>query len=738
MRAVIVALVLAALWGNARADTTSAMSITFDVAEGREPEHVCVIAYYDCRARNNCQADTLSTLLDAALDELPGANHVYQFKSKHLDKLRSADVKEAMKVLVDRSPTDRCDAEDNTRCTADVRLEQFTHQPSVSATQPLETPIAGRIICGGQAGARAEPEAGRLHRVVLIGLSLGGQAISVAGISEVKLYGTTATVRFEAPVDAAMSASGQVIGGDYAFAQVPLETAQHLRVRLQPRCSPVAVHLPSHVTNIVNVSALGARCTGPIDPAAWGQSARTLTVEVPHGATAAPQIKIGFVSRGHPPVPVDAQPDDMTNEAEARWFGDTPPPTAEAELRQLEFTWKRMRDCLSDRWPNYVDPAQRPVAWTASCPKATVAGVVGCEVSEVEDQQDAAFECRYTCKVHTATDAVKLPAEVKFERVRLTNRAVPTAKDRQPSEVVYAWTDRLEIVGQSLRSTVAPQDRRLIVELDPAQWARESGNQIDALRIIVGGSSNEIQLAGEDDRSTLSPWYSIATPGRTCADRARIAVFGTRLFDERTIPLKTGELALDPPIKYRSVLHGYFALGTGVSYREFPTAGTPLGSIGYGGQLDLAWPPIGGPSHWSFNFEGALALTRYFYRGIELPGAPSSPYHTVPYLRVDMRVGIESWSLRRLGWGVMTGIGLGAPAFYHDDPGVSSVKLSWTNEAHLIFTLSPHRVWLMVGLGLRLLERQIDYTTDFFGQPPNDYRRSAEPSILATLRWMFR
>src|SRR5262249_40672983 len=157
--------------------------------------------------------------------------------------------------------------------------------------------------------------------------------------------------------------------------------------------------------------------------------------------------------------------------------------------------------------------------------------------------------CRYRCEV---PPTVSLPVRVTFERM-FSRLGV--------SESLYSWRDDISLVDQELTSVVPAADRRVVLEFaDLAQWKHSWGDDIDEIRIRGGQSADVIHLA---DTELPPPWVSLSSAGRTCGDRARVAIIGTWPYLEKTFDLRDGIIELTRPHEYRKRTVFYALAGTG-------------------------------------------------------------------------------------------------------------------------------------------------------------------------------
>jgi hypothetical protein len=587
-------------------------------------------------------------------------------------------------------------------------------------------------------------------RVAFIALTFGDASQGGSGIQEVKFVGTTATINFERSLAKSTATLVQVLGGDYAASgSSAIGSNENVIVKLHPRCSHFIAEIPAHETLIESVSLDStsirgiavreakrlAGATSSREPQIHGSAPprngltcspedktwRTLSLEVPF-------TPVGEEKR----LTVDVRVPDssygtkwQTTTNEARWTESLPPSPLKLGVRSIQFRWRRPVGCLAERWSEPI-PKLKDTPWNQSCPRATLSNSTVCSVISPEPRDNSSEQeaCEYRCEIKATLDALTLPISVTFDRIR-TN---PTT--RQP-EVVYSWHDQIEYSGQELTSVVAPNDRRVMLEFqNPSDWKDRYGDKLDAIRIVSGQSSNQLDLMGRDDDEVLPRWVSLPTAGRTCTDRVRVAVVGTRRYDEKTFEAKNGRVELTRPYDYRPHLLFYGLAGSGALFRHLTSnvRSATLGELGLGGQYDL-----GGP--WSLDAEVTGQFTHTFYEGIELSDRQKSDFLTVSYLRFDVRGALEWWHHRRFGVAMSVGLGLGTPLGFADARIVGAVRFSTLVEAQpLIFTMFPRRLWFLAGTGFRLLEQHMDYVTDFTGSPTPNLERDPQWYVFLRFR----
>jgi hypothetical protein len=730
---------------------TQSMVLTLQVPDGREPEFVCVVTQKSCVRGADCVSkpliDFYNAVVDASVpDALPTdvAEDVFPFltKSDALKALGEGDIHDAAEVVANRTYRKECDAENRDACRAKIRLKQFRRDPATNNANP--TPTVGRISCVRQRAARGPNPASAVERVAFISLRVGADPRAAPAVSELHLYGSTLSVDFDKSVRSSTSASAEVIGGDYAFKDAGTATVQHLAVPLIPRCGHTVVALPPHSTRVASITIDKQECVSPRDSSTWNTSSRRLELEIPTTLEIPKTLEV-------PATPTDsvrkleiryefeenASDCARSNLSEAEWTDAIPPKLVTPGQRVIRFSWTRPTDCLRDEWKDDV-PAT-PQSWNGMCPQATLASNTKCALVYPHPKDDD--RCDYVCTVPADRDPLQLPAEVRFDRFRLrrtqsVNKESGQIESKETNEIVYSWKDQVSTLGEQLSSVVPTEDRRLFIELDPSSWKPRYGDQYDAIRVIVGQAQEQIDLTG-DLSGNLHSWFAMSTPGRTCSDRTRLAIFGTRKYKETTRSLNTSQLRLGEPATFRDKWQGYIIAGGGVMYRDFPLTGTPVGHIGIGAQFDLSWfaAKYGALS---INFDiASLELSRQFYKGIELPYGTRSEYLSVPYLRVDLaHVGLEWWRWKRFGFGFIGGVGVGTPVYFEDDRRVGDVRGSVSWRVYGLYTMSRRRLWLMFGTGLRHFEEHADFGTDFLGEPTRELTHPKQWQFFIHFRWM--
>jgi hypothetical protein len=728
--------------GALHAEPTRALVVSLDVPEERAPEWLCVIAKDSCRDESEC---LVSELQELDLQPLGGERYgfedgepllVHVLRRVHLLRKLPLEIDAALRALrrpVWSAADNLCSREDQNGCRPELDLRQF----KTTATPSYSSRLSGRIVCGARPGAEsvfdAAPGPGdhRIRRVAFIGLTFSDPVKDTAGVQQITFVGTTANVTFDRPLLQGTVTFAQVLGGDYAPSEASaIGSNERVLVRLRPRCSRFVAELPGHVDPIRAVSirgeSLDLACKAP------ERASRTLALEVPYTSTRAEKkltVELGC-DRRERGCKRDERA-DVRGALEARWTEALPPVPLKLGVRSLQFDWKRPIGCLADRWDEATPADDR--TWSRSCPRATLSDSIVCEVISTEPRGEARSACKYRCEIEDKFDAPMFPIQVRFDRIREWN---PGSRLRgkgtgRRTEIIYSWNDQLAFSGQTLISTVAPIDRRVMLKFDNRfEWKDSWGDQMDAIRVISGRSSDQFDLTGWGSDDPLPEWISLATPGRTCSDRVRVAVFGTRRYDEKTLEASSGRIVLERS-RFRPWFRGYVVGGGGAIYENIPRPDLPdrrgihpTLELGFGGQIDPE--PL-------LRLAGSLSIdvevsARLFYAGgLDALGKLDS----VPYFQVEPRVGLEWWFTRRYGAAVFVGAGLGTAVLETDRQRGRSVRISLPAEVDLTIALWPRRTWLLLGLGLRYRE---DYAIDS-DSPEFGFR--TEPFATLKFRGLF-
>jgi hypothetical protein len=734
---------------------SKALVVALDVPEARTPDWLCVVTKISCKQANNCGAGELSRIEPALEERVPLR---YGVRVDPDPRGLDAALIGALRAL--RRPPSRdhlCSNEDYGACNPEIDLRQF------KKTEPEPSgKLAGRMTCTSRLGAelassgpkvasRTALDPGDLatpsftgRRVAVIGLTFGGDPRApVSGIQQIKLVGTTASIIFERALPTSIITFVQVLGGDYAASGFSaIGTNENVVVKLHPRCSPYLIDSPAHTVPVALVSihstslVASARRASAYqrDPATLEPemreladprngmhcvpshpTSRTLAVEIPYISGEEKKLTVVYGTKPRPTT------------SEVSWTEPLPTGTPKLGVRSIQFSWQRPIGCLADRW-RVSAPDVEQGEWSPSCPRATISNSTTCRVISPEpaSYQEELPACEYRCDIRDELDTLPIPLAVQFDRIR-------TDPGHRRPEIVYSWRDTVEFAGQTLTSMVGSADRRVMLEFDdPYAWIDQLGDAFDGIRVVTGNASDQLDMTSRGPQQIPPRWVSLSTPGRTCGDRIRLAIFGTRHYDEQTFEVKRGRIVLSGPAAYgRKNMRPYFLAGGGATYRDFPREAAPNVQIGVGVQRDL-----GGPL--SLDVELGGQLTRTFYQGVELTPFRMARLSSVPYIRFDLRAGLELALSRRWNLGALFGGGLGTPFWFAHHHAVGTIRFSTVTEAQLAFTMFPKhiptRAWLILGVGVRLFEEHMDYTTDFLGSPTPNLGRDSQSYILLRLR----
>lgn len=695
--------------GEVLAKNTQALVISLDVPEDRAPDWLCVVATESCKDASSCLA---AELPDLGLE--PHRDWRFGFEAAAPSRKLPLPVDAALRALRRPELSDRdnlCSREDQNGCRPEVDLRQFR----TVGTPAHPSSLSGRVVCGARPGTRSgTPEPGKIRRVAFIGLTFGDPLKDTSGIQEINFVGTTANVTFERPLSRETVTFAQVVGGDYAPSEASaIGDNENVLVKLRPRCSRFVAELPGHVAPIGAVSirgeSLDLKCSAP------KTSSRTLALEVPYASTSdEKELTVELAT-----VPASV--------SEARWTEALPPVPLRLGVRSLQFSWQRPIGCLADRWSEPTPADEK--TWSQSCPRATLSDSTICEVLSKDPPSPEAElpTCEYQCTIDARFDSPRLPIPVRFDRIRTKDAGART-------EIIYSWSDQVTFSGQTLTSTVAPIDRRVMLEFsNPFGWNDSWGDRIDAIQIATGRSSEQIDLTGRPPGQPLPRWISLATPGRTCSDRVRVTVIGTRPHDEKTFEVDRGRIALRQSLEFRSRAHGYVVLGGGSSYEEVKKevkSDTSMAtamlserrSIHSGLDLSIGFQ-IGLPGSLSVNTE---VLGRLFFASRV---DENDVVTGTPFVQGELRIGLEWLIFRRFSIAGLVGLGLGTAVFASDRKGRAYRFSSPVEVDPMIFTVWPRRLWLLWGVGLRFHEDYVLPVCD-----PGQRGFKTEPFLVLGLR----
>ena len=738
--ALVASLLLASNAASAQPPTTDRLLITLDVPSDEAPGYLCVIGRDRAcdpeaidendhiKDDQRCRTQDVSTL-----DLEKTATSTYRLAAPLPPDGPRRELRQALAWLTEQASSERCD-QPHERCRPEIRFSPTFQRSPILGTVSRFLPWAdgsrpaGAMTCGGTGGATGEN-----RRVAFISLELSnGNDVSPYGVDEVKLVGTTASLTFLKQIPATTKTFVQVMGGDYApSGSSSIGSDEHVIVKLQPRCSHYIAKLPGHRDPISRVELTAPSFRRPLVCTPKDANATSLDIEVPFTSTA--EEKTLVVTYG--------TTEGVTGSNEARWVTSLPPVPLLLAVRHIQFRWQRPIGCLADTWSEATPAKER--SWNASCPRVTVSDETVCDLLTPEEPSRGWIarreipHCEYRC---TFIEPQALPLPLRFDRIRSSVGAAGR------NEAIYSWNDQLKYEGHELTSTVAPADRRVMLELaDPNEWRDRRGDQVDSIRVVNDQGFDQLDLTRRDDplvqrwssqvkglgasKTEHAPpkWTAMSTPGRTCSDRLRIAIFGTRFYDEQTFEVRNGRVVLGSPFTYRPRNLIYVLGGIGSEYRSLFRSAVPYADLGFGVQVDLKGP-------WSLNIEGNAQLTQVLYKGIEALENNPAGFERLSYLRAEFRIGPEWWVNRRRGVALLGGLAVGTPLDFANRNKVGSVSFSIPLELHIIVTLLPHKLWLVPGLGLRLGERHFDFETDFRGAPTPSVERDASGYIILRIR----
>ena len=708
----------------AHADTArSKILVSLDVEDDAAPDWVCVIT--DTRVCNpggeslgkvsnpdRCLTSELSAFRKIVRAQADPDRTSQFVESAKFEGLYGAGIIGAAAALTRRATSNDCSSLDHRGCEPVVDLAAFP---------------TGAITCGGRT------RGGASQRVAILGLTFN--TVQKIGVEHVEFSGgNVATLTFRGDFPSSTVTFVQLLGGHYATSSMKfVGSRESVVVTLHPRCSVITAELPPHVEPLDKVDIAGAglfECKSSND-----RVTPTMPIAIPY----APTGETKSLRVAHSP---DREGDEDNPVFEASWTTALPPAPLKLGARAFAFTWSPPHDdCIADAWEEPVGENNK--YWTGRCPRATLDNGALCTVRENMKVHTASPQklsghtrstsCAYTCQIDPKLLPVALPMHLRFDRVR-TLEGPPRA-----DVLAYGWRDEIGYSGQETTSQVAPADRHVMIEFLPDvmdDWKEHHGDRIDAIRVTNRGVSDQLDLSGRGDAGPPA-WTTLSTPNRICTDRIRLSVFGTRVYDEKTLLIERGKLVLSNPFKYRSTAHMYLFAGAGLLYDEFPYLGTPTVEAGFGWQLDGEFvreyllggkgPQLG----WlSLDLELSGQLGKMLYRRVEDPPDRAgfaneiAQLETVPYARFDARAAIELWWTPRWSTGVATSVALGTAVNFDDDTRVGRLRLSLSYELQpVIFTLIARRLWAMLVLGVRRHEQHFDYTTDFLGEPTPFLRR---------------
>ena len=668
-------------------DATKTLMVTLDVPEKDAPQYLCVLTEYaSCTAtdRRQCSRslDRLQTL--GIIDSQQAGKEI----SVHAPGQKSTtELPEALAGALEslaRSPERMC-MEDHDGCLPRIRFP--THLSH--GGQP------GHIVCGTPANTAATSSG--VARVALLFVYLPDDK-DQASLLDIDLEGTDAFLSFANKIDS-YSIAAESVGGDYVSSnRVSLGAHSRIVVQLQPRCPMYAVELPARVPDPVTSVDITAS-------AGTTSSCRSGTSE-----TRALQLRIPVADMARV---TKLTAHSATSVLEAEWSEAVPPSPLRLGAREFEFSWQP--NCLSSSWPatETVDAKH----WSSVCPRATLpeAGAT-CELLPPIDPlrgqlPDGAFfaneldtTCRYRCTVPDGVNSVQLPATIRFDRVRSRDGG-------DSAETAYSWSDILHYLGEQLTSFTPPSEHRMFIEfLDPLGWRDDKGNSLDEVRIVLpNGVVENIDLTGTSDAGGPPHWIAMPAPSTSCHDRIRVAIFGARLYDERTRSIEGGRVTLDPPYTYASPYHLFVTSGVGVLNEHYPGVWDRFAtSLLFGGGFEIYRRTR--PSAVELELIGDLTQISIAVREQSSNAIASFP--EIPFVRLSARANYEWWIEPKTRVGLGIGGALGFPLFNRDNATIGGLVPSFTFEGNVRRRLRGNGVWGELGLGLRLREEHEIYAPD--------------------------
>ncbi len=746
-------LLASALGWLAAASPSYAESSRFLITvQGGSPAHLCVVSRQLCGGNpTSCRSDVALSTVARLLDN--HGSHRYGLRGdRHIPPAEHLPppVVSALEALGRPHPEQtHCRGDDSGACDPEIDLSAFT-EGAASSPGSSASPFSGHVMCRSRDGAppaTSDREGAAAHRnlatvspdddlqrdrVVFLALTLLDPQFH---IQELEYRSDTLTVKLDhgSPTTAQI----RVMGGDYAIGETTVSgTHQNLPVKLRPRCALFNAEVPSNAARIASVSlsspslnAIAAQGPGPRCSAGGSDTASSPRTRSENAADSCPDLTCVPDNQTSHRIPIalpvtaaieekrlvvtyDTSPPTTS---EVRWSEAEPPVPLRLGLRSIRFSWRPPVGCLADRW---AEPAPA-TAWTQSCPRATLSGATECNVREPLSSAGRAARatCEYHCVVKDGLPSPNLPIPVTFDRARAHVAEPPSSQPAPDEEVLYSWHDQLGFSGQELTSVVAPADRRVMLEFaDRSQWEDRLGDKIDAIRVSSGQSTTQFDLRDRYHPEVPPRWVSLPSAGRTCSDRVRIAIVGTRHYEEASLEAKDGRIELAHPYEYHRSVVPYGLFGGGQLFRHpFSNArSAAFGDLGLGAQFAL---PGRDWRAWSIDLEATGQLTHTFYEGIELSDRQKADFTAVSYLRFDLRIALEWWLMRHVGVAVALGAGLGTPLDAGDAHLVGALRTSALFELQPVFTMFPRRLWLMPGAGCRGLENHADYHTDFIGSP---------------------
>ncbi|HEY4244851.1 MAG TPA: hypothetical protein VGM88_33780 [Kofleriaceae bacterium] len=652
MRTVVVLAAIALVAGSARAGNR--LVIALDVPGGELPGTLCVVS-----RTPSTETTPLATLFGTASaqgDVGMSWYHLFALENFHHPQL-PGDVQTALERLVDGS-SHPCED-----CRTSLRLPARVIEHDAPA---------GHIICGRNSSG------GDRVAFVFLDFSIADGA---AGVFEVELVGSVATLDFRYPLKSTAYPVAQIIGGDYvASGSSSYGTRERIQLTLQPRYVTVPIELPPGISPDAVGPPMFSFATVERERPNVGALRRlndALYLDVPNERSGT-KVTLTFAMAAHPETPM----------LQTSWIGGLPSPLRPG-LRDPEFSWRP--PCLSDLYGAHPSP-------TATCPTALVAG-----------KTYAGAYADGLCRYHGAPKApLALPAPVHFERRQL-----------------FGWDDILEAAGDTLGSFVPPDGRKVVVTLDPETW--DPHEWLDEVELVLPtGTTSRIDLGKQ------TSWKAISTPNIGCSDTIRLRLRGEHIYQERAFAAEGGVVPLEAPSRYRARNH--FALLFGASFtdsvgdhQDHLTNRARFGTaLVLGGALEIYLSAL----H-ALEVEVTSSTSRAAL--VDLPTPTTVAFDRVWYERWDVRVTHELWVAKRLHVGYSVGAGFAVPLLTEDDEKFGALRFSALAAVNLRMVLGHQRFEGV--LGVRLFEHHELYTFDAAGVGHADPRMIT--IFMASLRYRF-
>ncbi len=590
-------------------------------------------------------------------------------------------------------------------CRPAIHLAAYRDAKLAAPSEEDKKKDQGRIICG-------EDLANNSGLVAIVSLSYH-QVADSSSVERVVVDGTHATLLLKHELDANNFSFSQVLGGDYEYTpQSAVGTRERVEIPLVRRCKLAEVQLPRHVsqldTDVVTIDLLR-----PVDE----RTTQRMQKEKVELARCHANIREGVFAIQ---IPYETAPGlkslriGTTPRFEATWTEAMPELPLQFAHRSFDFHWRR--DCGPDVWPEAPPPN---AAWNQRCPRALVEGTT-CKLAPSTNPSD---HCSYTCEAHESAYPIALPSDVRLERVRARKVGRNVVE-----EVLYAWSDRVTASGQTLISSAPASDRKLVVDmLSPSNWRPYGGDIVETIRIVYGDGTTA------DVRPSERNWVSVRAPENACDGSVRVAVLGTRRYEERNRDTPGGRLTLDSPKDFRALAHGYLVVGGAAQLTSGRDAFTPVRAellATLGPSLEIYWPK----RTLTLSLSGLGHLSRLSYGELHpLSERRGAELDKVWFMRLDGTASIVWWAQRRLHVGVGLGGGGGFPTNSSDRDRVGTIRYALF-EVFMRFRIGVSQRWVEGAFGVRAGEERRFWETDFTGEPTPTTRVISTPYISVRFR----